>query len=254
MEELLVKKIGIFISILIFILFIINLVNNNVYIIMLFVSIMFFISSFFLAGKFIQVGCLYLSSIITIFINSDISCSVTQVVLLIILSEKYGFFKKHLVYKIVLSSLLFSSLSIFHYFSSPRPISNVVTTILFAFIFMSFIYFIKKDDTKICNDIEKDLKEKIKKLNFSINEKDMIIHNIRMEFVDPVDAGLTNAELILLKNLCLYHESNLDLSNRLNKSEYTIKNQLKKILLKIGVEDRHQLIDVCKNYYLIPNK
>ncbi|MGL1891054.1 MAG: LuxR C-terminal-related transcriptional regulator [Spirochaetaceae bacterium] len=70
------------------------------------------------------------------------------------------------------------------------------------------------------------------------------------DYIDPIEAGLTSAELILLENLCCYKESNSQLGLRLKKSENTVKVQLTNIMNKIGADDRHQLIDLCRFYYL----
>lgn len=254
MEKLLVRRLGTFISLLLLVLFLINYMNEDIYLFMFVGSLVFLISSFFSIGKYMQVACIYLSSIISIIVSVDLGYSLALIILLITLSDKYGFLNKKYINKIKIFSVIYISIVFINYYTHPKSLFYIITTILFSLIVCTFLYFIKKDDQRVCYDTEKKLKDTIEKLNSSIAEKDKVLLSLNVDFIDPIDAGLTNAELVLLQNLCIYHESNIELSIRLNKSEYTIKNQLKNILLKIGVENRHQLTDVCKNYFLIANK
>lgn len=95
------------------------------------------------------------------------------------------------------------------------------------------------------------LKGEITALNSELLERDKILEVLEPEYIDPIESGLTNAELQLLEALCLYKETNLQLSHRLNKSENTVKTQLKSISQKIGVDNRHQLIDACRGYFYV---
>lgn len=261
MEKLLIKRIGIFISILTFLMFCISIfevligketiADYKLNFVTLFFSMMFLISSFYLIGKYIQVGCICLTSIITLLTEPDIGYTIAQIIIIVFLSRKYGFFKKKLFFKVILSTIVFVILFLFSLIISPRPIYYIISTLLFFIIFGTFLYLIKLDDIKIYLENDKFLKEKIVGLRDSLLVKESIINNIDTDYINPIEAGLTNAELELLRNICTYRESNPDLAKRLKKSENTIKVQMKKILLKIGVESRYQLVDACKNYYLL---
>lgn len=261
MEKLLIKRLGIFISLLTFILFLVSMLGiiigketiagNELNFVTLFFSLMFLTSSFYLIGKYIQVGCICLTSIITLLTEPDIGYTIAQIILIIHLSNKYGFLKSRMILKATFSTVLFVILFLLSLIMHPKSVDYIISTIMFFIIFGAFLYLIYLNDIKQYLDKEKFLKNKIIGLNMTLQEKEVIIQNIDTDFINPIDAGLTNAELELLENLCRYRESNADLANRLTKSENTIKSQMKKILLKIGVESRYQLIDVCKNYYLV---
>lgn len=259
MERRLVKRLGLFFSLLTFILFAINvfsiisdhgsIVGYEIHFTALLVSILFFISSFYPNGKYVQVGCICFTSIMTLIHDPNVGYSIAQLIIVAILSEKYGFLKKKLILKIGIS--FFILLLILSLVQNPRPVNSIVSTFLFFIIFAAFFYIITLDDIVIYLKNEKLLREKIKGLNVTLEEKNAFIDIMDTDYINPVEAGLTPAELELLKNLCTYRESNTDLAIRLTKSENTIKSQMKRILLKIGVESRYQLIDVCRNYYLV---
>lgn len=64
--------------------------------------------------------------------------------------------------------------------------------------------------------------------------------------VDIEKKGLTIAEFELLRELCVYRLNNKELGIIFDKSESTIKNQLKSIMNKVGADTRFQLIEMCR--------
>lgn len=122
----------------------------------------------------------------------------------------------------------------------------VITAVLFLFVLAAKYsikdYFVKRE-VKFRNMIIR-LRKELEETRFYLKQVDS-------SYIDPLEAGLTKAEVLLLEKLCLYKESNLDLGTRLNKSPNTVKVQLTRIMNKIGADTRYQLIDLCRNYFLI---
>lgn len=117
---------------------------------------------------------------------------------------------------------------------------SIIYAIIFFLFIVSFIIFIFVKNRESRRN-EKILKDKILELENIIDES--------ISFVDPLEAGVTAAELVLLQTLCCYGESNIDIGLRLNKSSNTIKRQMVSLFDKIGVDTRCQLIEQCKNYF-----
>ena len=253
MERLLIRRLGILISILVGLLFVMNFNGDNIHYCTLFISLFYLISSFISLGKYIQVITLYITSIVSIMMDISFGYIVSQIILLALLSHKYEFLSTRFTYKILFTILIYIGVIVFNRLNDTFFILFDRSTVLFTLIGITFLYQITTNNIKIHNSVEKKLKTKILKLQQTLAEKEKILEAVDMDYIDPVKAGLTKAELILLQNLCLYHESNADLGDRLNKSQNTVRNQLQNILIKIGVENRHQLKDVCKNYFLIFN-
>lgn len=263
MAKELTKKLGILISVLTFMLlhssvslFLVgkdDLLANKLYSLLLVVSALLMILSFYTIGKYVQVICLFFTSVLTLLSHSEFSYTIAQLILLAIIMQKYGFLDQNLRYKLLSIGFIFFILLGSIVCKDPMPIYYVITTIIMITIFVLFLFLIHKDNEREIKASKELLHYTIDGLKLSLQEKEEIIQSMDTEYINPVEAGLTKAELIVLENLCIYRESNADLAQRLNKSEHTIKNQLKKVLIKIGADNRYQLVDICKNYFLIFN-
>ena len=122
-------------------------------------------------------------------------------------------------------------------------------TIIFISLFTILLILLEKEFVLFKKN-EGGYKEEISELNRVIFQAYDYMKHSSKEFVDPVKAGLTKTELVVLKNLCIYNESNNELGKRLCKSPNTVKVQFCQIMNKIGAENRYQLIDLCKNYFI----
>lgn len=256
-----VKRFGLLLSSLGFIIFIYNIINNYVMtgkvnfvncfnVVTLILSIIVLVTSFNKLGTYIQPGCLLVTSILTFYENPTQGSSILQLLLFLILAYKYNFLKSNLITKTLCVFFIYFFvfiLSLLH--NKLIPFDFIPISLLFIFFFTSLFIILKDEFVKYINYEIKFIKE-IKLLKQQLSEKISEINSIKNDYVDPKESGLTVIEMELLKNLCLYKETNTDLALRLQKSPNTIKVQLTKIMIKIGAENRYQLIDLCKNYFI----
>ena len=68
--------------------------------------------------------------------------------------------------------------------------------------------------------------------------------------LNPERFGLTRREMEVLEKLCLTNASNKVLADELGIKPQTVKTHLRNIFDKAGVDDRHQLVVVCKGYFI----
>lgn len=219
------------------------------YIFMLVIALIIFITSRYSIGRFVQVIGLCLTAIVTVLTDPNIDFYILQVVIIYLLAEKYGFWKRDVFIKTVLSLTLAIGLLVMSYIVIERSYYDIVKTFVFYIIFLFIFSLIKLDDMRNYFEKIRKLKSEISELSSELVERDKLIESLEPDFIDPVASGLTKAELQLLESLCIYRESNQELSKRLGKSENTIKTQFKSIMQKIRVENRHQLIEACKDYF-----
>lgn len=76
------------------------------------------------------------------------------------------------------------------------------------------------------------------------------LKNYESSQLDPASFGLTQREMEVLELLCTTSSSNQELANELGIKIHTVKTHLRNIFDKAGVDDRHQLIDLCKSYFI----
>lgn len=161
--------------------------------------------------------------------------------ILSLLSQKYGYLENYRILKISISLVLIVIINIIALYMNNISLWVFLPIFLFAIMFFVSFYIIHLEMFVEYMQMEKRQKQEITTLKCKLSEI--------TEFINPIECGLTEAELELLKLLCTYKGSNADLAQRLNKSVSTIKSQLSKIYNKIGVDSRHQLIDLCEHYY-----
>lgn len=70
------------------------------------------------------------------------------------------------------------------------------------------------------------------------------------ESLNPETFKLTPRESEVLEFLCIYNASNQEIGVGLGIKQQTVKTHLGNIFEKAGVEDRHQLIDLCRWYFM----
>lgn len=221
----------------------------------LFLSIIILISNFTIFAKYSIFCCLWIIALITFYNNYNHWYSVSLTFIISILAFKHIIMKKSLVFKILSSLMIFISVCvlIFSFFYNKIQLTSIILPILFFLITITIVFYIF---TKEYNDLkrrEKGYREELYISDMKYKDIKNYLKKIDVNYTDPIKAGLTKTELILLKNLCLYKESNAYLAARLGKSPNTVKVQLPKIMSKIGVDNRYQLIDQCK-YYFLNNK
>lgn len=255
-----VKYFGLVFSIFGVLLFISNRLFNNLYsnefktitihLIVLIISIIFFISSFSRFGRYIHLICLSIASLYAYIFHCETGYGLVIIFFMALLSYKYGFLITHLYKKIFISSSVMILLLLLQLYKFGNKFTFLFPGMLFIGVFLLLAYSVLRCKVEIVNKREEYLQREIKRLTSDLNNKDLYLKSIGFDYIDPVESGLTEAELVLLENLCLYRESNVDLALRLGKSPNTVKVQLNKIMIKTGSENRYQLIDLCKNYYI----
>lgn len=263
MLDRLIKRVGFLISFLGFFTFIVicigsylrfgNPFDYTYNFLTLFLATIVLISSFYPVGKYVHIVCLMISSLTSLYDTPSEGMGMALLVLALLLMYKYKMLEKRPILKICITfslSIIAVILGSIRTINRIDSITKPMLVIMFFIVFLSSIVLIMYDELAAYMKREKKYKKQIKKLNTTIQETQEYLDKIDAHFIDPVEAGLTKKELILLENLCLYRESNSDLANRLNKSPNTIKVQLTRIMNKIGAETRYQLIDLCRHYYL----
>lgn len=258
---------GILLSSVGFIVFFINIYSfyikngyisyiNNLNLITLGASGLVLISSFHRIGILVQITCLSFTGFITYHQDPTNAMSTLQFILVFVIAYKYGFLERYLLTKIALFLLLLLIILFSTLVSGRNTILQISPTVVFLLFFIFSLYLILKDEIIKHIKHEKALKKEISELKLSLQFTRMnlektqyALDSIKNDYIDPQEAGLTDIEMTLLENLCMYRETNNDLGFRLNKSPHTIKVQLAKIMIKIGADNRYQLIDLCRNYF-----
>lgn len=161
--------------------------------------------------------------------------------LLSLLSQKYGYLSSYRLLKGIIVISVVVVINIISLKSQNLSWFMFLPIFLFGIMFFVSFYIINLEMFMDHLKKEREQKKEITSLKCKLSEI--------TEFIDPVECGLTSAELEILELLCLYKSSNADLAKRLNKSVSTIKVQLSKIYNKIGCDNRHQLIDLCEQFY-----
>lgn len=177
--------------------------------------------------------------------------------LAIVLGINYGFFKKHRLLKMV---IMFSFIAFIVEFATIKSRKfNAEGYGFEALIFMSFFFGImflcyydglnvtagkverlKKEKKNLVLRMKND-KDRIHKLQEQIDEMESVIQPF-----DLSRCRLTKAEMTVLETLVLYRAGNAEIAERLNKSEDTVKIQMKSIFDKLGADDRYHVIDICR--------
>lgn len=176
--------------------------------------------------------------------------STSLLILAVLLTYQYGFIKKYTKLKVILFfSFLLITLVTSSLVNNDHP-KIIIRMLVFYTFFFSIIFIAYKGEFVRFITAEAKMKEELNVLNETLKEKDGLLKKIGTDYIDPVEAGLTAAEIKVLKTLCIYKESNNDIAKRLGKSPNTVKVQITKALNKVGADDRHQLVDLCKNYFI----
>lgn len=260
MNRQLVRRFGIVFSLFGLVVFLVNLsiiLNTDfdkVYfrenLINLLFALVIFVSSFYSKGEYIHIGALSLVSMFTFFSDPYSGYGLALVVFIALLAFKYGFLLKNFFIKVIISFFLILGTILLSTFIHNFPLEEFLLPIIFLVVFFLFIFIVLSEE--INNSLKREIgyKMEIVRLNDSLEDSKGLLKKVGADFIDPVKAGLTIAERDLLEVLCIYRESNIDLGKRLGKSPNTIKVQMAKIMEKIGAENRYQLIDLCRNYYI----
>lgn len=142
---------------------------------------------------------------------------------------------KHKNVELIIYLLIITAITLF--FNIHKPVYHIPVLLVSVKIYCIYNSIITNFRDRECL-----YKDRIKKLRSYIKE-------LETPILDPATLGLTETEMDLLEVLCLYRESNVELAYRLSKSPNTVKVQLNSIMNKAGANSRHQLIELCGNYF-----
>lgn len=263
MKESLTQSTGILYSLLGFVIFFHRLTEfieyNNTDIsdlqfefLILFLSIILLISNFTILAKYVNFCCLWIITLISFYNSYNPWYSISLTFIIGILVFKYTIIKKSLIFKVLSSLLVFITICvlIFTFFNNKIRLTSIIPTLIFFILTITIAKNIFMKEYANVKHKEKICKDELKISEMKNEDMNSYLRKINIDYIDPIKAGLTKTEMTLLKNLCLYKESNAYLAARLGKSPNTIKVQLPKIMSKIGVDNRYQLIDQCKYYFI----
>lgn len=250
------KTFGLTAGILVLIVFITNsvsaylmegqIVYDNTQYVLLVIAILLLSTYRLTIGIYIQLVSVLTSTLINFYFTPRYAFGFMQLFLLILLLKKYGLLEHNLLLKVIISAVLLLGFYSYSMMKNDVGVHNIVAYILFFISFIICFIIIQFDEIKEYMENEKAYKATIKNLKSELSDIS--------KYVDPIEAGLTNAELVLLESLCTFRESNAELAVRLSKSENTVKAQIRKILDKIGADNRYHLIELCRNYFLSKEK
>lgn len=213
-------------------------------------SIIFVVISFIESiNKCFQFFSLLIISTIFFFISPKDTYGAILFIIAILLGFQYDLFEKNKRIKINLLTVYYI-IKIIIVFSIKPVTGNTIALLFFYILALGIGVILFKEELLINILKETVLKQKINELQTTLEEQNEILSHYNTNYVNPVDAGLTQAELYVLSALCKYKESNSELSKRLEKSPNTVKVQITRILNKIGADDRYQLIDLCQIYFI----
>lgn len=216
-------------------------------------ALVFLITSFYPIGRKVQISLVFSATILVVLDGNDEVISMGLLVLSMLLIYKYGYLKTFVLTKVFSMFTIFIAAMIFGIIrnnDNDYDVYKGIATLLFFTVFIITILIVMYDELSKYIKREKRFKNRIDMLSSELVETRNYLERIDGTFIDPVSAGLTKTEIVLLETLCLYRDSNADLGKRLKKSPNTVKVQLTKIMNKIGAETRYQLIDLCKNYFV----
>ncbi len=227
--------------------------NCNVSFIVILSSIILFLSAFFIIGRYIQVAILCIAATGSMIHFPETGFGFILLILIILISEKYGLFNRDVLFK---STILFiSSLAvfIFSFKYNKVSVSRTIIAIFLYFIFALSILIFKFEGLRIKFDQDSSKGRFIKELKGALYLTHLTFKTVDANHLSEMINGLTKTEIDLLKNLCFYKEGNRALARRMNKSANTIKVQINNIFNKLGVNNRHQLIELFGSYFLSSN-
>lgn len=220
-----------------------SIVYDNSHYVLLAIAILLLFTYRFTIGIYIQLLSIFINTLVNFYFTPRFAFGFMQLFLLILLLKKYGLLEHNLLIKVVVSAILFLGFYSYSMIKKDVGIEEIIVTIIFFISFFICFIIIQFDEIKEYMENEKAYKKTIKKLESELSDIS--------RYVDPIEAGLTKTEMILLESLCIFRESNAELASRLSKSENTVKAQIRKILDKIGADNRYHLIELCRNYFIL---
>lgn len=168
-----------------------------------------------------------------------------------LLLRHYGFLEKHAKLKNIIILLLVVGLSQYSAFlHTDQGLYAGLTTFLFTLFLVLILVIIWRDLVRQQEELKRE--NRTLRMNYkNLEEQLKEIEEEKRPF-DLKKANISPAEKRVIEILTVYRASNLEIAERLNIAESTVKLHLYKIYNKIGVDNRFAIIDLCK--YNFPDR
>ncbi len=232
------------------------------------VSLVILLSGLFLVSGYINSWTVRLFQIVLALICSGIAIldaydaiyGLGLIILAVLLSFSYGFFRRHGVIKILFIVLYLFVMVVISTRLGNRSdhIMLGLDAIIYLAMFLVTAYLIYSDEINAylsrANQAEsalETLRAERETLNSRLNELDDKIRAIeaRRICIDLDKAGITAREREVLRVLIEYHETEKDIAKRLGISHFTVKEHFRHIRDKLGVDRREEIIELCRDSF-----
>ena len=215
--------------------------------------------------RFIQVIMGYFISFFTIMDEYTSIFGIGLFLVFSIIGFKYGLFEKRPKIKLFFGIVAVYFCIVYSAYMSELPdaVPTAINSLLYISSFLIIVYMIYLDEirTYIQKTMEAEesmaellsqrveLENKLIDLNRKIDN-----YNSRTEKIDFEELGITNREQEVIWALVVYQDKQKDIAERLNISPETVKTHLKHIRDKLGVDRQTEIIEMCRNNFLMEDK
>ncbi len=208
--------------------------------------------------RIIQVVLAFLTSAFAIMDVYNSIHGLGLIMLAFFLAFKYGFLKRRLLLKIILSmSIVFALVMLSAQLDyQGGGVMFGLNAVIYLTAFLMITYIIYQDEITAYIIRNREAEDEISALQDERRElagRLEALDNRIAEFADPVDLegmGLTRKEMEVLEALIFYRETEHQLAERLGISFHTLKNHFRHIRDKLGVDKREDIIERCRHSFL----
>ncbi|MDH5657658.1 MAG: LuxR C-terminal-related transcriptional regulator [Spirochaetia bacterium] len=231
-----------------------GMMHSTFYLVFL-LSAYFFLTAFLNNGiiRLTQVLFLFFAGIMAILDEHNSIHGVGFIILAVFLSFKYGYFKKRPVVKLILViSAAFVAIVISAGLANKSNWMVGFNAVLFLSMFLFISYIIYQDEIKEYLEKSRNYDTQIDKLlrqRAKLNDK-IDDYKEKYKAIDFEKYNLTPREIETIKVLVLYRESDQMLADRLNISINTLRDHLRHIRDKMGVDTRLEIVELCRYNFL----
>ncbi len=191
---------------------------------------------------------------------NNASYSIGFFVLGYMLAYVYGFYHKGAKYRIFASIAYVVAVTEISalFFSNGNKGGYGIEVFIFLFFFMGVLFLcffqevttVKKTVGQLKNEkikLEKEVLSRTRRID-KLNDQIAILEDKHKPF-DLRNTKLSKAEMKVLECLVVYRVGNNEIAVKLGKSEATVKAQIRSIFNKLGVDNRFQVIDLCRHNF-----
>ncbi len=179
------------------------------------------------------------------------------VILTLIIGFRYGLFEKKPLLKIFLFiGIIFVIVEIAASLQSGVIRWNTgLDAIMYILVFIGVLYTIYSNEiiyyVKLTTEAENKLNRiemERTRLQNKLDDLDLVYRQLTQP-ADLDSMGITPREMEVIEALVVYRERDRALAERLGISPYTLKEHMKHIRDKLGVDRRDEIVDMCRNNF-----